>query len=163
MINSYRAYYLSPIGLVEIIADESGILGFYFVDKKKFRKNNVSPLLNDSVRQVDEYFKGQRKSFDIPLNPLGTEFQKKVWKELLYIPFGKTVFYLDISKAIGDGNATRVVGNANGKNPISVLVPCHRVIGVNGTLTGYGGGLWRKKWLLNHERNILYGKQTQLF
>ncbi|MGZ4035714.1 MAG: methylated-DNA--[protein]-cysteine S-methyltransferase, partial [Bacteroidia bacterium] len=103
------------------------------------------------------------KEFGLKLNPQGSEFQKKVWNQLLEVPFGKTNSYLDISKKLGDPNATRAVGNANGSNPICIIIPCHRVIGSSGKLVGYSGGLWRKVWLLNHEKSITFGKQTELF
>jgi methylated-DNA-[protein]-cysteine S-methyltransferase len=100
---------------------------------------------------MDEYFEGSRKEFQLPLAPEGTDFQKRVWSELLNIPYGATCSYLDVARALGDANAIRAVGAANGRNPISIIIPCHRVIGADGSLTGYGGGLWRKEWLLRHE------------
>ena len=108
-------------------------------------------MLKECIEQLNEYFAGKRKVFDLPLNPQGTDFQKRVWAELQKIPYGKTVSYLDIARNIGDVNSTRAVGNANGKNKLNILIPCHRVIGINGKLTGYGGGLWRKQWLLELE------------
>jgi methylated-DNA-[protein]-cysteine S-methyltransferase len=116
--------------------------------------------LADCVHQLDEYFARQRKSFDLKLDLRGTDFQKRVWRELLEIPFGKTVSYLDVAVALGDKKSIRAVGHANGQNPIVVIVPCHRVIGSDGSLTGYGGGLWRKEWLLNFEGSH---PQTSLF
>lgn len=101
--------------------------------------------------QLQEYFEGKRTDFDLKLNPQGTEFQQKVWKSLLEIPYGKTVSYMDQTKKIGDVKAIRAVASANGKNPLWIAVPCHRVIGTNGSLTGYAGEIWRKKWLLEHE------------
>jgi methylated-DNA-[protein]-cysteine S-methyltransferase len=157
------AYYSSPIGLIEISGNEDGIATLYFVDERKHTSSKIHPSLKESIMQLEEYFKGLRKGFGLKLNPKGTDFQKKVWDKLLTLPFGRTVSYLDISKMLGDANATRAVGNANGSNPISIIVPCHRVIGVNGKLVGYGGGLWRKEWLLNHEKSITFGKQTTLF
>lgn len=156
-------YYQSPLGLLEISADEGGITSLYFVDEKTkpIAKNNE--LLKEAVIQLEEYFNGIRKEFGLKLNPQGTDFQKKVWTELLNVPFGKTNSYLDLSKKLGDAYAVRAVGNANGSNPISIIVPCHRIIGNNGKLVGYGGGLWRKEWLLNHEKSIVFGKQAQLF
>lgn len=157
------AYYLSPIGLIEISGNEEGISTLYFVDERKHNSAKAHSSLKECIYQLEEYFKGLRKDFGLTLNPKGTDFQKKVWNQLLTIPFGRTVSYLDVSKMLGDANATRAVGNANGSNPISIIVPCHRVIGVNGKLVGYGGGLWRKEWLLNHEQGITFGKQTTLF
>lgn len=159
----YTAYYLSPIGLIEVTGNEEGIATLYFVDERKSTSTKIHPSLKECIQQLEEYFKGLRKEFGLKLNPAGTAFQKKVWEKLSTLPFGKTVSYLDISKMLGDVNATRAVGNANGSNPISIIVPCHRVIGVNGKLVGYGGGLWRKEWLLNHEKSITFGKQFNLF
>lgn len=159
----HTAYYLSPIGLIEVTGNEEGIATLYFVDERKAGSSKIHPSLKECIQQLEEYFKGLRKEFGLKLNPAGTPFQKKVWEKLSTLPFGKTVSYLDISKMLGDANATRAVGNANGSNPISVIVPCHRVIGANGKLVGYGGGLWRKEWLLNHEKSITFGKQFTLF
>ena len=159
----YTTFYSSPIGFIEITGNENGIASLYFVDNKNKNSIEIHPSLKECVFQLDEYFNGIRKEFVLKLDLKGTEFQKKVWKQLEKIPFGKTKSYLQISKQIGDSNATRAVGNANGSNPISILIPCHRVIGSNGKLTGYGGGLWRKEWLLNHEKNCTFGKQTKLF
>jgi methylated-DNA-[protein]-cysteine S-methyltransferase len=159
----YYAYHSSPIGLIEISGNDDGIATLYFVDERKHSSTKVHPSLKECVLQLEEYFKGLRKEFGLKLNPKGTDFQKKVWDILYTLPYGKTVSYLDISRVLGDVNATRAVGNANGSNPISIIVPCHRVIGVNGKLVGYGGGLWRKEWLLNHERGATVGQQTNLF
>ena len=116
--------------------------------------------MEDCVFQLQEYFDGKRKAFDIKLNPEGTDFQKKVWNRLLEILYGKTLSYLELSKQLGDVKAIRAVANANGKNPIWIIIPCHRVIGSDGSLTGYAGGLSRKQWLLEHESPY---KQTSLF
>jgi methylated-DNA-[protein]-cysteine S-methyltransferase len=110
--------------------------------------------------QLNEYFEGSRKHFDLKLNPEGTDFQKKVWKQLEQIPYGKTLSYLELSEQLGNVKAIRAVANANGKNPLWIVVPCHRVIGSNGSLTGYAGGLHRKQWLLEHESPY---KQQSLF
>lgn len=156
-------YYSSPIGLIEITGNENGISTLYFVEEKKVSSTKIHVSLKECVYQLEEYFTGIRKDFDLKLNPEGTEFQQKVWTQLLKVPFGKTRSYLQISRQIGDANATRAVGNANGSNPISIIIPCHRIIGNNGKLVGYGGGLWRKEWLLNHENSMIFGKQTKLF
>ena len=116
--------------------------------------------LKEAVLQLQDYFDGKRTTFTFPLNPSGTDFQKKVWDELLHIPFGKTCSYLDLSKKLGDVKAIRAVASANGKNPLWIVIPCHRVIGSDGSLTGYAGGLWCKKWLLEHENPV---KQETLF
>lgn len=121
---------------------------------------DIPEELEDAIYQLEEYFNGSRKQFDLPLNPRGTDFQKKVWEELSQIPYGKSISYLDLSKKLGDPKAIRAVAAANGKNPLWIIVPCHRVIGSNGDLVGYAGGLERKKWLLNHESA---SKQQSLF
>jgi methylated-DNA-[protein]-cysteine S-methyltransferase len=158
-----RAYYSSPLGLIEITGDESGIASVLFVENIATPTEKIPEALKECIYQLEEYFTGIRKDFGLKLNPQGSEFQQKVWNALLDVPFGKTASYLDISKRLGDENATRAVGNANGKNPIAIIIPCHRVIGSNGKLTGYAGGLSRKEWLLNHEKNITFGKQIELF
>lgn len=159
----HTTYYSSPIGLIEITGNESGISTLYFVDEKKAISTKIHASLKECVSQLDEYFNSIRKEFNLKLNPEGTEFQQKVWTQLLKVPFGKTRSYLQISRQIGDANANRAVGNANGSNPISIIIPCHRIIGNTGKLVGYGGGLWRKEWLLNHENSMIFGKQTKLF
>ena len=111
----------------------------------------IPEIFNEVISQLQDYFDGKRKEFTFAINPIGSEFQKKVWQELLQIPFGKTCSYLDLSKKLGDVKAIRAVAAANGKNPLWIVIPCHRVIGSDGSLTGYAGGLWRKKWLLEHE------------
>jgi methylated-DNA-[protein]-cysteine S-methyltransferase len=116
------------------------------------------PVLLETIRQLAEYFRGTRRAFDLPLDFHGTDFQKQVWSSLLSIPFGETRSYLDVARAVGNPAAVRAVGAANGRNPISIIAPCHRVIGTNGGLTGFGGGLEAKAWLLAHEspqRNLL--------
>ena len=116
--------------------------------------------LKEAVLQLQEYFNGKRTEFSLQINPSGTDFQLKVWQELLNIPYGKTYSYLELSKKLGDVKAIRAVASANGKNPLWIVIPCHRVIGTDGSLTGYAGGLWRKKWLLEHENPV---KQESLF
>lgn len=159
----HTAYYSTPIGALEIKGNEDGIVSLLFLDEEMEATAKVHESIKEVVYQLDEYFTGIRKEFGLKLNPAGTEFQKQVWKELADIPFGKTCSYLDVSLKLGDKNATRAVGNANGKNLISIIVPCHRVIGSTGKLNGYAGGLWRKEWLLNHEKSVIFGKQTELF
>lgn len=111
-------------------------------------------------RQLTAYFEGERKAFDLPFQQEGSAFQQQVWAELLHIPFGRTISYMELSKRIKNVKAIRAVGTANGSNAISIVVPCHRVIGSNGNLTGYSGDLWRKKWLLDHEGKFANGIQT---
>ncbi len=144
------AYIKTPVGIAEIIGDENGISVVSIHDDGKVSKK-IPFVLKEAVAQLNDYFTGKRNTFDFKLNPNGTEFQRKVWNELLNIPFGKTVSYMDITKKLGDVKAIRAVASANGKNPLWIVVPCHRVIGTDGSLTGYAGGLWRKKWLLEHE------------
>lgn len=164
-----KAYYKSPIGVATIVGDENGIQSIIFEDNvasssmnelASFTQKEIPNCLQDCVKQLDEFFNGTRTEFDLKLNPSGTDFQKQVWNELLNIPFGKTRSYLEQTKKIGDPKAIRAVASANGKNPISIIIPCHRVIGSDGSLTGYAGGIWRKKWLLEHESP---NKQQSLF
>lgn len=112
------------------------------------------------IEQLIQYFQGERRVFELPINQSGSAFQKEVWNELAIIPFGKTISYLELAIRTGDPKATRAVASANGKNNVAIIIPCHRVIGSNRALVGYGGGLWRKKWLLEHEMKIAYGVQT---
>lgn len=151
----FKAYYSSPIGLVEITGSKDGITSIIFADDDQVAIGEIPEILKNAYNQIDEYFKGKRKSFDFKLSPEGTEFQKKVWMELMNIPFGETLTYKDIACMLGNIKAVRAVGNANGKNPISIVIPCHRVIGSNGELTGYAGGLDRKAWLLKHETDSM--------
>lgn len=153
-------YLKTPIGTAKIAGDENGIQFVSVLDDVTPASSKIPTCLKDCVNQLEEYFKGTRKSFTVKLNPTGTNFQKKVWQELQNIPYNKTRSYLEQSKALGDVKAIRAVASANGKNPIWIIIPCHRVIGSDGSLTGYAGGLWRKKWLLNHENPV---KQQSLF
>ena len=148
----YKTYYQSDIGPIEITGTEKEVWAVKFVEEAGNASAGIPLLLQECLKQIDAYFKGQRKEFSLSLRVEGTDFQKKVWQELMKIPFGKTASYADIAKAIGNGKAHRAVGQANHRNSISIIVPCHRVIGRNGDLVGYGGGLWRKKWLLGHEQ-----------
>ena len=159
----YQTYYQSEIGLIHIMGTAAGISSLNFVENKSCDKFGDQPLLQACVKQLAEYFSGKRKVFSVPLAPAGTAFQQQVWQALLNVPYGQTVSYLDIARAIGNERAVRAVGSANGQNPIAIIIPCHRVIGSNGKLIGYGGGLWRKAWLLEHEQNFAVGKQMSLF
>ncbi|WP_306351372.1 methylated-DNA--[protein]-cysteine S-methyltransferase [Flavobacterium sp. '19STA2R22 D10 B1'] len=142
----------TPLGITAIEGDESGISKITALDDSETPLSDEIPLvLQEAVIQLNDYFAGKRNDFDLKLNPSGTEFQQKVWRGLLEIPFGKTLSYLEFSKKLGDPKAIRAVASANGRNPLWIIVPCHRVIGSDGSLTGYAGGLWRKKWLLEHE------------
>ena len=149
----------SPLGIAKIVGDENGISEISVLSESAVT-TEIPAQLQECVSQLREYFDGQRNHFDFKLNPQGTDFQQRVWQELLNIPFGKTMSYLDLSKKLGDVKAIRAVASANGRNPLWIVVPCHRVIGTDGSLTGYAGGLWRKKWLLEHESP---SKQQSLF
>ncbi len=146
-----KAIINTPLGITEIQGDENGISKIYIRDENDEITSKIPSELEEAAIQLQEYFEGKRTHFTFLLHPSGTEFQKKVWQELLNIPFGKTCSYLELSKKLGDVKAIRAVAAANGKNPLWIVVPCHRVIGSDGSLTGYAGGLWRKKWLLEHE------------
>lgn len=150
----------SPLGFVLIEGDETGISKISISSNEMLLTEIIPDLFTDVVSQMQEYFDGNRTFFTFKMNPKGTDFQKKVWDELLNIPYGKTASYQEITNQLGDPKAIRAVANANGKNPLWIVVPCHRVIGSEGSLTGYAGGLWRKKWLLEHENPV---KQQSLF
>lgn len=157
----------TPIGQMIAIADSYGIIALDFFDSRNIEKYE-GPLsyesknnnLKELKSQLDEYFCGKRREFSIKLNPKGTEFQKRVWNELLKISFGKTISYRDQATSMGNLKGIRAIASANGKNKIAIIIPCHRVLGSNGSLTGYAGGLWRKRWLLDHESSV---QQQQLF
>lgn len=160
-----KIYYHSPIGIIEIEGGPGGVRSCSFAGEAE--KTGLKPggpeagsgavpaVLEEARRQLEEYFKGRRQKFSVRLDLRGTEFQRKVWAELRKIPFGQTRSYGEIARACGCPVAARAVGGANHKNPVVVIVPCHRVIGADGSLTGFGGGLWRKKWLLEHEKKVL--------
>ena len=152
-------YIKTPLGIARIEGDENGVSAISVLDEGAI-SISIPEILQNAVNQLNEYFEGKRLNFDLKLNPKGTDFQKKVWKGLLQIPYGKTRTYLEQSKVLGDVKAIRAVASANGKNPLWIVVPCHRVIGSDGSLTGYAGGLRRKKWLLEHENPTM---QQSLF
>ncbi|TAH05874.1 MAG: methylated-DNA--[protein]-cysteine S-methyltransferase [Sphingobacteriales bacterium] len=165
MSNQYTAYYTSPLGVLRISSNDAAVNEVHFLHEDEIA--GAAPpveqrpkVLQQCINQLIEYFTGDRKDFTVPLQQNGTDFQQKVWGELLHIPFGKTISYLDLSKRIGDVKAIRAAASTNGKNKIGIIVPCHRVIGSNQDLVGYAGGLWRKKWLLEHEQKLAYGIQT---
>jgi methylated-DNA-[protein]-cysteine S-methyltransferase len=162
--NIYKAYINSPIGLIEVVGTQDTIKEVNFVDEKFDVNFEINNYVEKCVNQLDEYFNGGRKEFELNLQPEGTEFQKIVWSELLKIPYGYTKSYHFMSKLIGDTSAIRAVAKANAQNKIAIIIPCHRVIGSDGSLTGYAGGLWRKKWLLGHEQKFSMGeKQLEMF
>lgn len=149
----------TPLGLVTLTSDGKAVTGVYTRLEKlerqhPNRKKYENAILKRARKQMEEYFSGKRDHFSIPLKADGTPFQKKVWKALREIPYGKTVSYADIARRIGQPKASRAVGNANNKNPIGIIVPCHRVVGANGSLTGYAGGLGRKAFLLRLEKKF---------
>jgi methylated-DNA-[protein]-cysteine S-methyltransferase len=151
----YTFDYDSPVGILEISGTAEAIYELNFTDKKQIENtldDHHPDIFHECRSQLDEYFKGQRNNFSIRYVLEGTDFQKNVWNALTEIPYGKTGSYRDIAVAVNSEKAVRAVGSANGKNKISIIIPCHRIIGSNGKLTGYGGGLWRKEWLLKHEQ-----------
>ena len=163
MAETYTTYYHSPVGILKISGTTEYISEISFHDasqKQPGSKKEMPPLLIQCVEQLIQYFNGERRVFDFPINQPGTAFQQETWNWLMTIPYGKTISYLQLAIKTGDPKATRAVASANGKNNIAIVVPCHRVIGANRELIGYGGGLWRKKWLLEHEMKVAYGVQT---
>ena len=140
----------SPLGIAKIEGNKNGISLISILSVGELTID-IPKNLVQATTQLQEYFAGNRTEFTFKINPLGTDFQKKVWQELVNIPFGKTISYLDLAKKLGDPKVIRAAASANGKNPLCIVVPFHRVIGTDGSLTGYAGGLWRKKWLLEHE------------
>ena len=155
MSEKIYGYFKCEIGTIEICVQGDAIASLYFVEEERQPETTGHPVIEQCQQQLQEYFSKQRTDFELPLAPAGTRFQREVWSALLAIPFGTTQSYLDIAMQLGDRRKIRAVGRANGQNPISLIVPCHRVIGSNGKLIGYGGGLWRKEWLLRHEGAIL--------
>jgi methylated-DNA-[protein]-cysteine S-methyltransferase len=155
-----RVYYSSPIGtlVIESKGDKITVVNF---NKTERLAENSTPVIEQCINQLDEYFFQGRKFFDVELDPLGSDFQRKVWNELLLIPYGRTISYETLAINVGDINSIRAVGLANGQNPIAIIIPCHRVIGKNGDLVGYGGGLHNKTWLLQHEG--AFSEQLKLF
>ena len=160
-MKAFKAYYLSPIGPLEVSGAPEGIVSVTFVNRRFPDDRNLPACVKESIQQLDEYFKGVRKNFSLKLHPQGTPFQKLVWQRLKKIPYGKLVSYGDVARAVGKPKAYRAVGNANNKNPIAIIIPCHRVIGSDGSLVGYGSGLWRKEWLLKHENPSLTSFGTE--
>jgi methylated-DNA-[protein]-cysteine S-methyltransferase len=156
-------YYSSPVGMIRITEDEGYVTSVHFMDGAVEPDKPSTPLLKMAVKQMNEYFEGERKEFDFPIRQAGSEFQQEVWKCLLGINYGKTISYLQQSKLMKNPLAIRAIASANGRNHLAIVVPCHRVIGSDGSLTGYAGGMWRKKWLLEHEARVMGSGQTSLF
>lgn len=140
----------TPVGSLQLSGDAFGISSILYLNEES-QSTDIPESLQECAKQLEEYFAGKRTEFNLRINPQGTEFQKRVWAKLAEIPFGEVISYLELSRRIGDTKAIRAVGHANGKNRINIVIPCHRVIGSNKKLIGYGGGLWRKEWLLKHE------------
>jgi methylated-DNA-[protein]-cysteine S-methyltransferase len=157
-MTTHELAYPSPIGPLRLVAEDDALVALHLPNANppaaasRAGETPAAPVLVRAREQLDAYFAGERETFDLPLAPRGTAFQRSVWRALLAVPFGVTCSYGDIAKAVGRPKASRAVGAANGQNPIAIVVPCHRVIGANGTLTGYGGGLPLKEWLLRHEQ-----------
>lgn len=156
-----KAVLQTPIGKIVIEGDTKGLTSLRIVSNEtNLISTTYSNTLKEAITQLQEYFEGTRKKFSLTLNPKGTDFQLKVWQKLLEIPYGTTISYQQLTQNLGDPKSIRAVANANGKNPLWIIIPCHRVIGADGSLTGYAGELWRKKWLLEHENP---SPQQQLF
>lgn len=158
-------YLDSPLGKLEIRFDDEGIYGFHFVDDENTMKEpstHTNPIVKEACSQLQKYFDGRLKEFNLRLQYRGTDFQNGVWKELMNVPFGKTLSYLQLARKLGDEKCIRAAASANGRNPFAIVVPCHRIIGTNGSLTGYAGGLRRKQWLLEHEAKVC-GTYSSLF
>jgi methylated-DNA-[protein]-cysteine S-methyltransferase len=152
--------YRSPIGTIRITLSDRGISSLVFTDKESRKRSEPGLFSAEYIRQLDAYFNGQLKQFKIPPDLQGSEFQLKVWDELRKIPYGQTISYMDLAKRLGKPKSIRAAAHAIAKNPVSIIIPCHRVIGSDGSLIGYAGGLWRKKWLLELE---MQGRQQRLF
>lgn len=162
-MNFFKTPYYAPVGKLQITCSDDALCALHFLDENEVEETTgENGLTKLTVQQLDEYFSGKRKLFQIPILQNGTLFQTKVWTLLQAIPYGRTVSYMDLSKSYGDIKAIRAIASANGKNNIAIIVPCHRVIGSDQSLTGYAGGLWRKQWLLAHEAKFHSGVQ-QLF
>ncbi len=153
-MQTFTACYSSEIGPFEIVGHQKGILTITFNKEPSVIDRNLPDCMTKCLRQLDEYFNGRRQKFNVPLQLEGTDFQKAVWRQLKKIPFGRTASYGEVARAIDRPRAFRAVGNANNKNPIPLIIPCHRVIGSDGKLVGFGGGIWRKQWLLDHEKSL---------
>ena len=160
----YTVHYVSPLGILQLLEEEGKLVAVRFMNDSPIKETETtsSAVLLETMLQLDEYFAGRRKEFNLPLNPAGTGFQQKVWQQLLQIPFAETITYLHMAKRLGNVKSIRAAASANGKNPLAIIIPCHRVVGANGQLTGYAGGLHRKQWLLEHEAKAA-GKQSTLF
>jgi methylated-DNA-[protein]-cysteine S-methyltransferase len=154
----------SPLGLIEVVADHKNLLALNFLEAKGDVSTKPNRTTEKAITQLRQYFEGTLKDFDLPLAPEGTDFQQRIWELLVKVPFGEKISYQALSRRHGDEKAIRAVGLANGKNPIPIIIPCHRIIGSNGKLVGYSGGMWRKQWLLEHElKHSGIGQQMLFF
>lgn len=165
MDDHFVTYYQSPLGLLKISGTESFISEISFIDTIQkppvdHHKKTIPPIAIHAIEELIQYFAGERRVFEMPIHQEGTPFQQGVWQELWRIPFGKTISYLELSRRLGDTKSIRAAASANGRNHLAIVVPCHRVIGSKNDLVGYAGGLWRKRWLLEHENKIANGVQT---
>lgn len=162
MSDNTCTYYQSPLGLLKVGGTEDYISEVAFVDDEIHIEKTLgsNALLYRCIEELIEYFNGKRTMFDVPVFQKGTDFQTRVWGELLAINYGKTISYMTLAKRLGDANCIRAAASSNAKNKIAIIVPCHRVIGSNQSLVGYAGGIWRKKWLLEHENKFANGLQT---
>lgn len=165
MGETFSTYYQSPVGLIRITGTDQYVSEIHFEDTIERpptdnKKRPLPPLAINAIEQLIQYFQGQRRLFELPVSQNGSTFQQKVWHELMNIPFGRTITYLELARRLGDTKAIRAAASANGKNNIAIIIPCHRVVGSKNDLVGYAGGLWRKKWLLQHENRIANGVQT---
>jgi methylated-DNA-[protein]-cysteine S-methyltransferase len=151
MTNIFTTCMASPVGRIVLISDETQLKSVNFSEEPFIEQTDLPDILRKAKEQLNEYFAGTRLQFELELDPEGTPFQKKVWQRLVQVPYGATKSYRDIALELGSVLASRAVGPANGKNPIPIIIPCHRIIGSDGKLVGYAGGLERKKWLLLHE------------
>lgn len=154
MENKFETFIDSPVGVLRIGSDGKYLTEVAFTNKDKATTGNINEIIEQCIQQLLDYFDGKIEKFELPLKPKGTLFQETVWNKLIEIPFGKTISYKTLSIQLGDEKKIRAAASANGKNPIAIIIPCHRVIGSDGSLTGYAGGLERKKWLLLHEKAI---------
>jgi methylated-DNA-[protein]-cysteine S-methyltransferase len=166
MQKSWCTYYASPLGNIKLCCSDTCITQLHFLHQEEEQTNandlynDAPPVLHQCLEQLIEYFQGQRKKFEVPIKQEGSDFQQRVWNELLNIPFGKKISYLTLAKKLGDPKAIRAAASTNGKNSIAVIVPCHRVIGSNNDMVGYASGIWRKRWLLEMEAKVEWGVQT---
>jgi methylated-DNA-[protein]-cysteine S-methyltransferase len=165
MQDHFTTYYQSPLGILKISGTANYVNEVHFMDAIQHpplepHKRDLPPLAIKAIEEFIQYFNGERRVFDFPVHQEGTPFQQGVWQELMNIGYGKTISYLELSRRLGDTKSIRAAASANGRNHIAIVVPCHRVIGSKNDLVGYAGGLWRKKWLLDHENKIANGVQT---